>query len=112
MPRGALAARYNTDEADERFSQKVIPNVYKHGGAYAVIREPSNQNRLVSVLKMTPGEHIEKRFSGMLGIGEILTASDHQGKGAATTILHAYLKFAAPQHQEARLVLLNRTINV
>jgi GNAT superfamily N-acetyltransferase len=105
LPFGALAARYNTDEAAERFSQEVIPKVYDHGGAYAVIREPSDQNRLVSVLKMLPGQHIEERFSGMLGVGEILTAPEHQAKGMGAAILHAYLKFAAPQYQEARLVL-------
>jgi len=105
LPSGALASRYGTDEAAERFSQEVIPGIYDRGGAYAVTREPSDQNRLISVLKMLPGKHVEERFGGMLAIGEILTAPEHQGKGMGAAVLHAYLKYAAPEYQESGLVL-------
>ncbi len=104
LPHGTFAAKYDTNEAVERFSQKVIPGVYERGGGYAVIREPSGQT-LMSSLKILPGEQVEERFAGMLGIAEILTAPRHQGKGLGTAILHAYLKFAAPQYEGARLML-------
>jgi GNAT superfamily N-acetyltransferase len=103
VPPGAFAAEYNTEEALDRWRQKVVPKVYGDGGTYLGIREPSDTNSLAAVLKVLPGSCFEERFSGMIAVGEILTHPDRQRQGLGSALLHSYFKYAAPPM--ARLVL-------
>lgn len=106
LPHGVWRARYGTAAQEKRFRKHVIPGVFKRRGGYWAIREPADDSQLVGVLKTLPGEAIKvngRRFDGMVGIAEVITAPEYQGYGYGAALLHAHLR--DPDIQEARVML-------
>ncbi|HEV2403639.1 MAG TPA: GNAT family N-acetyltransferase [Candidatus Saccharimonadales bacterium] len=103
LPEGIFAAKYNNPDAIEQLRHDMIPRNFQRDGSYYGIRDPENPNRLISMLKILPGEHVEERFSGMVGIAEILTDPEHQGRSYAASLLHTYLKYHADQNVRVML---------
>lgn len=103
LPTGTFAQEYSQGTAQARFEQRTVPGVYARGGKYFGITVPGTDS-LAGILKILPGEAIEERFKGMLGIAEILVDPKYQRNALGSTMLHAYLTSESTP-PDARLML-------